>query len=62
MYIEKTFQLSNGFKTLIEQNNASVKKVFALFAKPEIQDEIKQEIFMILTKHKVKKFRSLKNF
>jgi hypothetical protein len=59
MYLEKTFQISNGFKALVENNNLSVKKVFGLLARAEMQEEIKQEIFSILTKHKVK---IIKNF
>lgn len=54
IYLEKTFQLSNGFKALVEDNHLSAKKIFSLFAKPEIQDEIKNLIFQTLTKHKVK--------
>lgn len=53
IYLEKTFHLSNGFKALVENNNLSVKKVFGLFARSEVQEEIKEEIFLILTKHKV---------
>ena len=53
MYLEKTFQLSNGFKAVTEKYHPSVKKVFEFFACEEMQNEIKEQIFSILVKHKV---------